>query len=70
MASRTDKLIGVRVAAAAHDFLEMLANESDRTVAGLTRRLLYERLNQIAAERQQSGSFTDTTGGRDTAIAA
>ncbi len=58
---RKDKLIGMRVAAPAHAFVEQLANESDRCVANMARRLLYQRLSQIAAERgARPDSFTES----------
>jgi hypothetical protein len=59
-----DKLIGLRLAEPAHAFVEQLANESDRCVANMARRLLYERLSQIAAERgAQPDSFTEPATG-------
>jgi hypothetical protein len=71
MPRRMEKLIGVRLAEPAYSLVEELARESDRTVAGLARRLLYERLGQIAAERQhQPGSITETAGAGGTAAAA
>ena len=68
---RMRKLIGLRLDEAAHSFVEELACESDRTVSSMARRLIYERLAEIAAERQQQpGSFTETTRGVRTAAAA
>jgi hypothetical protein len=70
MRPRSDKQILVRVAAPAHAFVEQLANESDRCVANMARRLLYERLSQIAAERGgHADSFTETAGGSDNSAA-
>lgn len=61
---RKDKLIGMRLAAPAHAFLEQLAHESDRCVSNMARRILYERLSQIAAERgTEPDSFAESTAG-------
>ncbi len=56
MRQRLTEKILIRVAPPAHDLVEHLANESDRTVSGMARRLLLERLAEIATERQQRGS--------------
>jgi len=63
MRRRMRKLIGLRLADPAAEFLEELAIADSRPTTQMARRLLLERLAQIAAERQQSAAgTTDATG--------
>jgi hypothetical protein len=70
MSSRKERLIGMRIEATPYDFLEQLANECDRSISGMARVCVYERLSQIAAERQQPGSQVTDPTPADTGAAA
>jgi hypothetical protein len=59
MARRMRKLIGLRLADPAFSLIEELAIADDRPVTQMARRLLLERLAEIAIERQQQpGAIT------------
>jgi hypothetical protein len=50
---RMQKLIGLRLADPAFSLIEELAVADDRPITQMARRLLLERLAEIAADRQQ-----------------
>jgi hypothetical protein len=59
MARRMRKLIGLRLGDPAFSLIEELAIADDRPVTQMARRLLLERLAEIAIERQQQpGAIT------------
>lgn len=62
MGKRMDKKICVRLADEPHALIEELASECDRPVSQMARRLVYERLAEIAAERQQQLDGITATG--------
>jgi hypothetical protein len=64
MRRRMRKLIGLRLADPAFSLIEELAVADDRPVTQMARRLLLERLAQLAAEREhQPGSVTGGASG-------
>jgi hypothetical protein len=61
MRRRMQKQVGVRLAEPAYALVEELAVADDRPITQMARRLLLERLAQIAVERQQHTAATATT---------
>jgi hypothetical protein len=53
MRRKMQKLIGLRLADPAFSMIEELAIADDRPITQMARRLLCERLAEIAAEREQ-----------------
>lgn len=70
MRRKLQKLIGLRLADPAFAMIEELAVADDRPVTQMARRLLLERLAEIATERQHAATANDSPAGGSGAAAA